>query len=403
MKELKVQFIALNVGTITQPAGRMKFQYSKEWLQNGFAISLSLPLQDDLFESPAFFEGILPEEGQRAKIARAKGVSEDNPFALLGSLAGETIGALTIPNDEKKSESNSYKKIPKEKVEAFLNQIPRNPLFAIDGEARMSLAGAQAKVSLKINGDELWIPLSDSPGTHIIKPSIRDFPDSAQNEFFCMKLAEKMGLNVAKVQLLGESSNFLSVERFDRILETDRTIQRLHQEDFCQAFGIESKRKYQREGGPHFAQIYSLIRAHFQNPVKDILELNRAVFFNFLIGNNDAHAKNFSILYREKGLSLSPLYDLLSTEIYPGLSTKMAMKIGGEYEAEKVMPYHWETFAKETEQNPTLVKNQLIKFSQDLVNTLENIQTAFPIDSKIKKLAMQKAERTTRLDQKSRG
>jgi len=85
-----------------------------------------------------------------------------------------------------------------------------------------------------------------------------------------------------------------------------------------------------------------------------------AVIFNILIGNNDAHGKNFSFLYAAEGSTLAPLYDLSSTVAYPALSTSMAMKIGGTDKFEDLRLLHWEQFAKDTGLGPAQVRRRLV-------------------------------------------
>jgi serine/threonine-protein kinase HipA len=89
------------------------------------------------------------------------------------------------------------------------------------------------------------------------------------------------------------------VERYDRAYQQVRggepVLERLHQEDFCQAQGIVSETKYQKEGGPSLNQCFSLMREVSSAPVIDLAQLLDAVIYNYLIGNNDAHGKNFSL------------------------------------------------------------------------------------------------------------
>jgi serine/threonine-protein kinase HipA len=125
----------------------------------------------------------------------------------------------------------------------------------------------------------------------------------------------------------------LVVERYDRIRSQDEQLQRLHQEDFSQALGIPSRIKYQNEGGPDLANCFQLIRRASTRPARDLIHLFNAVTFNFLIGNNDAHGKDFSLLYTRKGeeqsVQLAPLYDLVSTASYcPNCRRKWRIKIG---------------------------------------------------------------------------
>jgi serine/threonine-protein kinase HipA len=111
-----------------------------------------------------------------------------------------------------------------------------------------------------------------------------------------------VGLPVAKTEIRRvEDVEYLLVERYDRTHRQGpegAALERLHQEDFCQALGIVSENKYQKEGGPSLKQCFALLREVSSAPVLDLARLLDAVIFNFLVGNNDAHGKNFSLLYR---------------------------------------------------------------------------------------------------------
>jgi serine/threonine-protein kinase HipA len=111
----------------------------------------------------------------------------------------------------------------------------------------------------------------------------------------------------------------------------------------------------------HLKKCFSLLREVSEAPVIDLQRLLDAVIFNFLIGNHDAHGKNFSILYDEKTWArrLAPLYDLLGTSFYPELSPKMAMKIGGEYAPERIRPQHFDRLAEDAALAKPQVKRRL--------------------------------------------
>ena len=145
-----------------------------------------------------------------------------------------------------------------------------------------------------------------------------------------MALAEAMQLKPAKStvhRVLDRS--FLLVERYDRLIDAQGHRQRLHQEDFCQALGVVPEMKYQNEGGPDLTQCFDLVRRATRPSAPQVLRLFDCVIFNALIGNHDAHAKNFSLLYSGKPPVLAPLYDTLSTAVYPTQTPKMAMKMRG--------------------------------------------------------------------------
>lgn len=100
----------------------------------------------------------------------------------------------------------------------------------------------------------------------------------------------------------------------------------------CQALSILPENKYEEDGGPSIRKISSLLLDKTKLPLSSLKEFAKATVFNYLIGNCDAHGKNFSLLYTSQPSSprLAPLYDLTSTTIYPHLKRNMAMKIGNE-------------------------------------------------------------------------
>ena len=139
---------------------------------------------------------------------------------------------------------------------------------------------------------------------------------------------------------------FLLVERYDRTNDGSGRIHRLHQEDFCQALGVVPEMKYQSEGGPGLAHCFELVRRATRPSAPQVLRLLDYVVFNTLIGNHDAHAKNFSLLYPGRAPVLAPLYDALSTAVYPDLTPKMATKLGSKYHFSEVQARHWDQFAE---------------------------------------------------------
>jgi serine/threonine-protein kinase HipA len=162
-----------------------------------------------------------------------------------------------------------------------------------------------------------------------------------------MTLANACDLNVAPIEIgKVEDIDYLLAQRYDRIQDNEGNIQRLHQEDFCQALGIPSEIKHQSEGGPSLADCFALIRDASSAPAPDLIALLDAVIFNLLIGNHDAHAKNFSwLVMPDRSVRLAPLYDLVCTVYYPELTDKMAMKIGGEARSALTYPRQIERFA----------------------------------------------------------
>jgi serine/threonine-protein kinase HipA len=190
-------------------------------------------------------------------------------------------------------------------------------VLGVGGRVRVSLAGVQEKLLLtRMPGGKWGRPVDGTPSTHILKPEIARFPNTVENEAFCMRLAKNLGLSAASVETtLVNGRKLIIVQRYDRVIHQDGSVQRLHQEDFCQATGVLPDKKYQEDGGPSLTRIAGILQA--VAPAADIEALLRAVVLNVLIGNGDAHAKNFSLLHHPSGaLGLAPLYDLMSTLYY---------------------------------------------------------------------------------------
>ena len=301
-------------GHLTQDDdGDMTFQYAESWLQRPGAVSLShsLPLRKERFrrkECRGFFAGILPEESTREIIARNLGISARNDYAMLERIGGECAGAVTfLPHGEPMPDRHyGYRELSDEELAAILKELPRRPLLAGEEGVRLSLAGAQDKLVVRIERGTIGVPLGGAPSTHILKPSVERFDGVVFNEAFCMQLAAAAGLPAAAVQVRDVAGiHYLLVERYDRlhrpVPDGAPVVERLHQEDFCQALGIVSEQKYQKEGGPSLKQCFALLREVSSAPVIDLARLLDDVVFNYIVGNNDAHGKNFSLLYRPGG------------------------------------------------------------------------------------------------------
>ena len=351
--KLNVFFGNKRAGSLESTENRgVIFVYDEKYLndRNSVPLSASLPLQREEFSQKQcipFFSGLLPEEDSRKKIADYLHISETSTLKLLEALGGECAGLISILSEDEddlfsketsyKLDSNNYELLDGNRLSEFIEKMNTRPLIKADDKLRLSLAGAQEKLALaKING-EWYLPLNGAPSTHILKPARTGSLSSlAQNEYICMKLAKSFGLPVPDVDLLkiAEKDIFV-VERYDRIKEAD-SIQRLHQEDFCQALGIMSTSKYQNDGGPGIADIFKTILKVCTVPALETQKFLKYVLFNYVMGNCDSHGKNYSLLYKNNRVELSPLYDVVSTIIYSGLTEKLSMKIGKHYEIQKV-------------------------------------------------------------------
>ncbi len=361
-RQLSVRLCDVPVGTLELHSGSMRFVYESAKRP----LSLSMPIRTEPYANKAceaFFGGLLPERSQLKKIiANIYGLNSDSNFNLLAMIGFDCAGAVSLvaPSEPvviDQSHKLKGKPLAETELKKHLDELPFRPLLAgVDG-IRISLAGAQDKAALCLINDVLCIPAAGVPSTHILKPPIRALPHSVANEFFCMTLAKEVGLSAINVEVRRAADiEYLLVERYDRIIFSNDRIKRVHQEDFCQALGVVSTKKYQADGGPNVIDCLELIE-RLSQPAKDKIELIKRIIFNFLIGNADAHAKNFSIVHQEDGVSyLSPAYDILSTVIYGVTSTKLAMSIGNEFQIDAIRKSNWIKFCEKSKIQPSAFK-----------------------------------------------
>lgn len=405
-RQLSVYLHQNYVGELVQDnSGQMLFTYAKAWLNNprSLPLSQSLPLQEATFsrnECRGFFSGVLPEDDKREIIAKILGISARNDFALLERIGGECAGAVTfLPDGETPDKvANKYRNLSTQELAHLLRILPKRPLMVGEEGVRLSLAGAQDKLAVRVDDGKIFLPLGGSLSSHILKPAIRRFEGLVHNEFFCLQLASRIGIPTAKASIhRAEEIDYLLVQRYDRTIDENGNIRRVHQEDFCQALGIVPEMKYQTEGGPSLKQCFDLVRRVVTSPAVELLKLLDAVILNFLMGNHDAHGKNFSLFYDDQQTKLSPLYDMVCTVYYPELSSRMAMKIGGEYHAERIVSQHFADLAKEISFAASGVAKRIIELTSQVIEVLNQHRQPNALAKKIIKIILERCQQTQSL------
>ena len=357
MRTLTVRWGDAVAGALTADRhGAMRFAYDAAWLADPAApaLSCSLPKRREPFrtrECRPFFEGLLPEGTQRDAVAAVFGVSPGNEFALLERLGGDVAGALTLwPADEaprRAEPAQPAAALEDQELADVLAGLEARPFLAGTRGLRLSLAGAQSKLPVVLAGGRVALPSPGQPTTHLLKPPIARFPATTENEAFAMRFAARLGLDTAPVEAYSVADGYcLLVTRYDRQRDADGTARRLHQEDFCQALAVPSGRKYAAEGGPGFRQCFELARRTCSRPAVAVLKLLDAAIVQVLVGNADAHGKNYSLLYRGGGVEVAPLYDLLSTVAYAELSPRFAMRPARRATLEELRRGDWDRFAR---------------------------------------------------------
>lgn len=339
--------------------GSELFSYDGSYLESADAvpISHSLPLRADPYgkrQLRPFFAGLLPEESQRQRIAAYLGLAERDDFSMLEAIGGECAGALEIIPRGKSPHGNTDALSPCDdhRLLEIVKSLPYRPMLAGESGLRLSLAGAQSKLPVVFRDGHFYLPENGTPSTHILKPELSEwFKGIVANEHCCMTLASAIGIPAAETRIIDVGDiPCLLVTRYDRAVDPrSGVVRRIHQEDFCQALGRPPEQKYQSDGGPLAREIVRLVRDGWSTtPAKDVLAFVDLVVFNAIIGNADAHGKNYSMLYDGRRRRLAPGYDLVSTVFWPALASAPAMKIGGSDSINSILSGHWRKFAQET-------------------------------------------------------
>lgn len=320
-RRLDVRMDDVPVGTLAETANLWRFTYAPEWLGNPhrFPLAPGLPLQDQAIADGGsnrpvqwYFDNLLPEEQQRQLMAADAKVDGTDAFALLAYYGAESAGSLTLLYPGDTQAPGSAAPLPDSELSQRIRQLPRTSLAA-GAAKRMSLAGAQHKLAIIERHGDIHQPLGAAASTHILKPdsSNEQYPHTVANEWFVMRLARRMGLQVPDVERRYVPEPVFIVERFDRDV-TPAAVLRRHAIDACQLLNLPGSFKYRAGSVETLAGIVQRCRSKLATRMR----LFDWLVFNVLTGNNDAHLKNLSFLVDEGGIELAPHYDLLSTACY---------------------------------------------------------------------------------------
>ena len=344
-EQLAVWLYGERVALIDRERGRPRLVYTEDALHQyplgTPLLSLSLPVVNRRYTQGIvrpFLDGLLPEGEARRLIARDVKVRPDDTFGLIEALGRDCAGAMVIQpvDDPPPLHPTTATAEPLEpgEIDQLIKDL-RNAPLGVGGRVRISLAGVQEKLVLTRMPDGSWgRPVDGTPTTHILKPDVATYPQTVENEVFCMRLAKYLAVDVAEVEMTEIADrNLIVVKRFDRHVSSDGSVERIHQEDFCQALGLSPDVKYEEDGGPSLQRIAGILGS--VTAPGSLEKLLQAVTFNALIGNGDAHAKNFSLLHHASGaLTLAPLYDLLCTLHYG--DDRLAMYIDNVHRTSRV-------------------------------------------------------------------
>lgn len=330
------------MGIVCDIDGFWSFEYESKWLNTAMAFPLcpDIPLEegeqlDTGTKRPVqrFFDNLLPEENARILLAREIDIPDpEDSFLLLAHSGQESAGALTLLKEDVNFPSVGGVELSDAELSLRIKNLPKAPLNNRKA-SRMSLAGAQHKMLVIFEGNKLFEPEPGTPSTHILKPDHStplDYWQTTRNEWFVMKLAKKMGLDVPDVKLFYVPEPVYLIKRFDRIGDYPNQ-ERRHIVDACQLLGYGRGAKYSSSKMETYANLLKEVRP----PAIAALKLYQWVIFNLVVGNGDAHLKNISFYQLGNYAQLAPFYDLLSTVIYvpegtSPLEEKVSVPINGK-------------------------------------------------------------------------
>jgi serine/threonine-protein kinase HipA len=399
-----------HVGVWRVDRGSHTFAYAPSWMASERArpLSLSLPLTPARSITGAvvenYYDNLLPDNDRiRERIGRRFSTRSLDAFALLEAIGRDCVGAVQLLPEGTTPEG--WDRVVSEplneaEIAAALRAVPMDPAVSRrDGAPpfRISLAGAQEKTAFAHIGGKWCRPLGATPSTHIFKlplglianTSRIDMFDSIENEWLCAQIIQALGLPAARTDMatFGDQRTLI-VERFDREWAPDgERIIRLPQEDFCQAFGLPPRLKYEDDGGPSVSDGLTLL-AGSAEPESDRLTFQLAQLAFWLMAAPDGHAKNFSIFLRQgNAYDMTPLYDVLSVWPYVGKKSdqlhlrdvRLAMALrskNAHYNLYTVHARHWYALARKN--GGVAVWEAMIAFVENVGVALDAVEARLP-------------------------
>ncbi len=363
-----------------------EFTYTESWVKDkvAFPISPHIPfdVQADSQTIVNFIRNLFPEGESFDTLLYNLNVRKNNLYAVLKEIGKDAPGALTF--GKVVNQNDCLREITEEELAQKLDFNSVQELIIWDGKYRLSVAGVQRKLNLLVKDKKLFLADGHYSSTHILKFSKPDQSHLIINELICMRLARTVKIDVPDVffKQFGRHSSLL-VTRFDRKLEGNGVLKR-HVIDGCQALNRSPEYKYEQNFGSgndvkHIRDGVSLNELfNFSDrtrvPIKIKDTLIDWVLFNLIIGNSDAHGKNISFLVSNKGIVLSPFYDLVSISYQAKLADKidsgLAMAMGDNFDVDHITAYDLLCFAESIDFPLTKIEKRLCKMLDNVNNAL---------------------------------
>jgi serine/threonine-protein kinase HipA len=374
-------------------------------------LSLSLPVRSAVYPAVGpggrFVRSLLPEGRALAWAVEEFGIPEDDRYGLIATLGRDVAGAVQVLTGGPQDPGGRYEEVDGDDLARMIARAHDMGL-GLDRRrrVRLSLAGMQDKVLLHRAGGSYLLPVDGAPSTLIVKPEPTEsaradgliFDGIATNELFCLTLARTCGLTVseARVEKFG-GTDALVVARYDRETRPDGSVVRVHQEDLLGALGLDPLLKYERplaerrdpgggwdqtalvaRAGPTLRMLAAVLAEHLG--AAHLGAFLDAVAFNIVIGNANAHARNYSVLLPRTGTPLlAPLYDLISTRLWDVLDRDAAQRVAGEDDIDAITVDHLAEEAVSWSLPDRFVRNRIDRLLSRVEEKLEaaTVECAF--------------------------
>lgn len=322
---------------------------------------------------PPWFAGLLPEGALRELVEQQLGTGRHDDFDVIRHLGHDLPGAIVVRDD---SESEAEPRQGTRIVDtSTAPSIPR---------VRFSLAGVQLKFSMRMAKDKLTIPARNERGDVIVKLPNERYPAMPEAEFSAMKLAEAAGIDIAEVDLIptkdieGLPERWLSfgeralmARRFDRSSNG-----RIHIEDFAQIIGAVDDRKYTMANDE---TIMKIARRFSKDSTGSVLQVVRRIAVNVLLGNHDAHLKNWSMIYRDPThAELAPAYDILPSAVYLPES-RMALEFASTRDPTRITLDKFKRVAKFVDMDPRALVREVQSTVQRAAELWPGLLASLPL------------------------
>lgn len=344
MEALKVLLNNKLIGNLYKTRKGAQFKYADNLSLNFPVLSTSLPVKNSVYKeglTSNWFSGLLPEGRRLEELAKLLSCDIFDYFEILKNVGYECAGAVqVIPEKDISASDTALLKVTDEDLYKI---IINNQYFGyIDDEFwRISIGGFQDKICITFKDGKMFLPNKGAISTHILKPEMPDYPGLVESEAWATNIASFVTESSKVKCIMVKQLPVLCIERFDRNI-VDGKLTRIHQEDFCQACGLNTSFKYAnpREAkgtDPTYKKFADLLFSYSVDPLEQIKILAKQMVANLCLGNYDAHAKNYSILHDiNSNIFMSPMYDVVPIAEVEPRTKYISIRINGKVEPQDI-------------------------------------------------------------------